>query len=69
MLLISKVWSLLISLFFKLFQTILIFLPDATEPKSVACSGEEMGRKLKSRTLKVLMNGDLVGEWNLTAAG
>ncbi len=28
-----------------------------------------MGRKLKSRTLKVLMNGDLVGEWNLTTVG
>ena len=28
-----------------------------------------MGRKLKSRTLKVLMNGDLVGEWNLTTIG
>jgi serine/threonine-protein kinase HipA len=28
-----------------------------------------MGRKLKSRTLKVLMNGDFVGEWNLTTLG
>jgi serine/threonine-protein kinase HipA len=28
-----------------------------------------MGRKPKSRTLKVLMNGDLVGEWNLTTVG
>ena len=28
-----------------------------------------MGRKLKSRTLRVLMNGDFVGEWNLTAVG
>ncbi|MEI7934878.1 MAG: type II toxin-antitoxin system HipA family toxin [Chlorobiaceae bacterium] len=28
-----------------------------------------MGRKLKSGTLKVLMNGELVGQWNLTTIG
>ncbi|NTW68784.1 MAG: type II toxin-antitoxin system HipA family toxin [Chlorobiaceae bacterium] len=28
-----------------------------------------MGRKLKSRTLLVLMNGELVGEWKLTSTG
>ena len=28
-----------------------------------------MGRKLKSRMLKVVMIGELVGEWNLTTVG